>query len=145
MLQAAKCKGHMQGLVPRLVPGDLAGDDMIPFVNNDPKSIRTVKLLPYCFEAMSGLKINYKKSEVFGVGLDAEEHSLLANQFNCQVGSFPMKYLGIPMSPKKILLEGFQDVVTKVEKKLESWQSGNLSFGGRKVLIDSCLITGLLT
>jgi hypothetical protein len=32
-----------------------------------------VKFILYCFEAMSGLHINYHKSEVFGVGVAQRE------------------------------------------------------------------------
>lgn len=79
---------------------------------------------------MSGLRINYQKSEVFVLGVEEEERGSIANQFNCAVGSFPLKYLGIPVSPTKILMEGFNGIVEKVEKRLEGWRSGSLSFGG---------------
>ena len=49
-----------------------------------------------CFEAISGLKINMEKSELFlvGSGDDAED---LAFEFGCKVGSLPSTYLGLPL------------------------------------------------
>ena len=42
---------------------------------------------------MSGMKINFEKSEIFTIGL-----SEAANQLGCKIGSFPMKYLVMPVS-----------------------------------------------
>lgn len=39
----------------------------------DEESITNIKLLLYCFEWMSGLKINYHKSEVVTFGFEGEE------------------------------------------------------------------------
>ena len=57
-----------------------------------------VKLLLYLFELMSGLKINFDKSEVIVIGGDNETDAVYTEMFGCQVGSLPMKYLGTPIS-----------------------------------------------
>jgi hypothetical protein len=44
---------------------------------------------------MSGLKINYQKSEVLVFGSDEEESTRVAAMFNCNIGQLPMKYLGV--------------------------------------------------
>lgn len=63
MLNKAKEGGHLQGLVPHLVTGGLThlqyADDTILFMTNTEENIITVKFLLYCYEAMSGLKINF--------------------------------------------------------------------------------------
>jgi hypothetical protein len=45
-------------------------DDTILMCEGDERSIKNMKFLLYCFEWLSGLKINYHKSEVvtFGMG-----------------------------------------------------------------------------
>ena len=45
-------------------------DDTILFLNDSEEEIRNVKFLLFCFEEMSGMRINYNKSEAFGIGLD---------------------------------------------------------------------------
>lgn len=45
-------------------------DDTILFMDYDDKTIRNVKFLLYCFEWMSGLKINFHKQEVYNMGLE---------------------------------------------------------------------------
>ncbi|XP_071736119.1 uncharacterized protein [Rutidosis leptorrhynchoides] len=44
-----------------------------------------MKLLK-CFELCSGLKVNYKKSNLFGVGVDNNEVKFMADLFGCKVG-----------------------------------------------------------
>jgi hypothetical protein len=51
---------------------------------------------------MSGMKINFDKSEVFTVGLDEDEQQQVVEALNCKLGSFPMKYLGMSVSDCKI-------------------------------------------
>jgi hypothetical protein len=41
------------------------------------------------YEAMSRLKINFEKSEVFIMGLSAEDQLLAANTLGCKIGVFP--------------------------------------------------------
>jgi hypothetical protein len=54
---------------------------------------------------MSGLKINYHKSEVIALGQSAEEHIRITNLFNCKSGAFPFTYLGLPISNHKLTVE----------------------------------------
>jgi hypothetical protein len=51
---------------------------------------------------MSGLKINFMKNEVFVVNGDNDVTALYASMFICQVGSLPMKYLGVSVSFSKL-------------------------------------------
>jgi hypothetical protein len=72
---------------------------MILIQNND-LAIANLKFLLICFEMLSGLKINYHKSEVIVMGVSPEEQARVANLLNWQVGAFPFKYLGFPMSDR---------------------------------------------
>jgi hypothetical protein len=65
-------------------------------------SIANTKFLLYCFENMSGLKINYHKSEVIVLGVPSEESARIAKLFNCREGSLPMNYLGVLVSNLKL-------------------------------------------
>jgi retron-type reverse transcriptase len=106
ILDKAKGKGYIKGVVPHLIPGGLThlqyADDTILLCENDIQSITNMKFLLYCFEWMSGLKINYHKSEVVTFGVDKENEDNIANMLNCKVGSLPMKYLGFPISDKRL-------------------------------------------
>jgi hypothetical protein len=61
-----------------------------------------MKLLLFLYEIMSGLKINFNKSEVIMILGDEERGQQIADLFTCQVGEFPIKYLGVPVSPSRL-------------------------------------------
>jgi hypothetical protein len=121
MFENAKMAGQIRGLVPNLIEGGLThlqyADDTIIFLNYDDQSIYNTKFLLYCFEDMSGLKINYEKSEVFALGCSDEEQKNVAEMFNCNIGVLPLKYQGILVSSKHMSAADLSYVHIKVEKK----------------------------
>jgi hypothetical protein len=62
-----------------------------------------MKLLLYAFEQLSGLKINFYKSELFCYGAAKANQLEYTQNFRCNVGSFPFRYLEIPMHHRKLL------------------------------------------
>jgi hypothetical protein len=111
ILTRARVKGHIRGVVPHLVHGGLThlqyADGTVVMVDCDKKSIANLKYLLYCFEWMSGLKINYHKSEVLCFGVDDDTETEIANILNCANGKMPMRYLGFPISDRKLRMEAF--------------------------------------
>jgi hypothetical protein len=51
---------------------------------------------------MSGLKINFEKSELLLIGGDNNLACDYAKIFNCQISLFPVKYLGVPISTSSL-------------------------------------------
>jgi hypothetical protein len=98
ILDKAKEKEVVHGLLPELVEGWLThlqyADDTILFLQYSDLDIANLKFLLFCYEELSGMKINYAKSEVYTVGLSVEEGQKVADAFNCKLGTFRMKYLG---------------------------------------------------
>jgi hypothetical protein len=143
MLDNARESGQIHGLVPHLVEGGIThlqyADDTIIFLAFEEQSILYTKFLLYCFEDMSGLKVNYQKSEVMVVGGTEEEQNYVASMFNCNIGSLPMKYLGVMISDRHMSAADLSYVYRKVEKKLPTWQSVGLTLRGKYILIQSCL------
>lgn len=81
---------------------------------------RNVKLLLTAFEQMSGLKINFHKSELFCYGLAKEYDLNYSHLFGCGIGSLPFKYLGIPMTHRRLRNSEWQSVIDRFEKRLSS-------------------------
>jgi hypothetical protein len=100
ILDRASKRGFLRGVTPDLVEGGLThlqyADDIVLFIQNTQQDIENLKFLLFCFEEVSGLKINYNKSEVFTIGVSKADSELIADAFNCKLGEFPMKYLGLP-------------------------------------------------
>jgi hypothetical protein len=122
LLTKAREASLFRGLVPELIEGGLTppqyANDIIIFLEADDEVIVNTKFLLYYFENMSGLRINYHKSEVMVVGATEEESATIANMLNCKVGSLHIKYLGIPVSNSKLFARDLLYVGLKVEKRL---------------------------
>lgn len=50
-----------------------------------------------CFEQVSGMRINFDKIEMIPMNLEDDEITCLSDVFGCARGSFPIKYLGVPL------------------------------------------------
>ncbi|XP_047051186.1 ABC transporter G family member 41-like [Lolium rigidum] len=100
MLAKANSAGHIRGVVSHLIPGGVThlqyADDTLVMIEPSDLGIANLKFLLLCFENMSGLKINFDKSEVFVTGVTEPEQRRVAHMLNCKLGKLPMKYLGIP-------------------------------------------------
>ena len=80
---------------------------------------------------MSGLKINFQKSEVFTIGGDNAIMAFYADMFNCQAGVLPLKYLGVPVTFANLKNVDWDFVDAIFFKWLASWICENASLGGR--------------
>jgi hypothetical protein len=125
ILEKAYAAGHIQGVVSHLIPGGIShlqySDDTMILIKNNDLAIANLKFLLICFELLSGLKINYHKSEVIVMGLSHEEQARVAHILNCQVGAFPFKYLGFPMSDRKLSIADLEPFVVIVGNRIEPW------------------------
>ncbi|XP_071715315.1 uncharacterized protein [Rutidosis leptorrhynchoides] len=114
-------------------------DDTIFFGEWRRSNALNLRSLLKCFELSSGLKVNFQKSCLYGVGVDFEEVSRTARHIGCNVGKFPFIYVGLPIGAKMNKLNSWDPVLEKFKNRLASWKIGSLSFGGRLVLIKSVL------
>ena len=143
LVSRARDNDQIKGVVPHLIDEGLSilqyADDTIIFLENDLEQAKNLKLLLCAFEELSGLKINFHKSELFCLGQAKANVTEYIHLFGCREGSFPFKYLGIPMSHQKLTSKGRSQIEEKFQKKLSSWKGKLLSVGGRLVLINSIL------
>jgi hypothetical protein len=61
-----------------------------------------MKLLLSGFEQLSGLKINFHKSEILCYGETTNLEREYSQIFGCERGSYPIRYLGISMHHRKL-------------------------------------------
>jgi hypothetical protein len=143
LIKRAKYNGSLHGVVSHLVDDGLSilqyADDTIIFLEHDLQQAKNLKLILSIFEKLSGLKINFHKSELFCFGQAKECYKQYSNIFGCKLGSFSVKYLGIPMHFRKLCNNDWKVIDQRIEKKLSSWKGKHMSVGGRLVLINSVL------
>ena len=120
MICKAQQNGLLTGLASDLVPNGVVVlqyvDDTIICLEHDVEKALNLKLLLYIFELMSGLKVNFQKSEILTVGGDTDIDSKYAEIFNCEIGHFPIKYLGMPVSFKTLKDSVWEFIVDKYLK-----------------------------
>lgn len=114
-------------------------DDTLIISKATSKDISTIKIILYLFEKVSGLSVNYAKSNLFYMGKIAGKGERMASLLNCQIGKLPFVYLGLPFAYGKLSKKDWDPLVAKLQKRLSSWNARSLSFGGRLTLINSVL------
>ena len=94
LIERAKSDGQIEGVVPHLVDGGLSilqyVDDTILFMEHDLDKATNLKLILSTFEKLSGLKINFHKSELFCFGDAQDAAAQYAKIFGCEQGQFPI-------------------------------------------------------
>ncbi|XP_062094172.1 uncharacterized protein LOC133800235 [Humulus lupulus] len=98
-------------------------------------SVKIIKSVIGEFSSVTGLQINESKSQVFFGGVLAAEKMQMSAELNLSEGSFPLKYLGVPMRPTKWKHEDYDIIIQKIKMRLHTWASRHLSFAGRMQLI----------
>jgi hypothetical protein len=134
LIERSKRLGFFDGLVPHLVEDGLSilqyADDTILFLEDDLVKSRGLRLVLNAFERLSGLKINFHKSELYPFGETKERVEEYVELFGCREGMFPFRYLGIPMSTSRLSNRDWRIVEERFQKKLSSWKGKLLSYGG---------------
>lgn len=117
-------------------------DDTIFLLQDDYESAHNLKFILCLFEQMSGLKINFHKSELFLCGKAKDREANFADIFTCPVGTLPLKYLGMPIDEKRIRNKHWKNSEDKMEKKCSTGKGRMLPSGSKVTLIQSSL-TGI--
>ena len=143
MLMKAARFNLIKGLLPEVLEGGIISlqyaDDTLLFLKNDIQQARHFKFLLVCFEHLLGMKINYHKSDLMTLNLDEDEQNALARLFCCNISTFPIKYLGVPLHYSKLKREHIQPVIDKMIKRIAGWKGRLLSSAGKLTLLKSCL------
>ena len=108
-------------------------------MNHDTEQAKNLKLLLCVFEQLSGLKINFYKSELFCYGEAKHCTDLYTQLFGCEMGSTPFRYIEIPMNHQKLNNSNWNVVIQRFEKKLSGKKEKYMPTGGRLVLINLVL------
>lgn len=72
-------------------------DDTIVVGEASWDNLWVMKSMFRCYVLVSGLKVNFNKTRVFGINVDEAFMSSGAEFLNCRIGEFPFKYLGLPI------------------------------------------------
>ncbi|GAU27776.1 hypothetical protein TSUD_215870 [Trifolium subterraneum] len=114
-------------------------DDTILMGNSTWENLWSIKVLLRGFELVSGMRINFVKSNLYGVNVDANFLEAGSSFLSCRSDVIPFKFLGIPVGANPRRRETWKPVVEAMTNRLSTWSSRQLSFGGRITLINTVL------
>ncbi|WZY89463.1 hypothetical protein YC2023_046198 [Brassica napus] len=119
-------------------------DDLLIFLEGTEDSLTGVLAVLSEFEHMSGLAVNIEKTSMFSCGVSDDCLQRIASRFGLQRAPLPIRYLGLPLSSKKLSVKDYDPLLLQIKNKLGSWTSKTLTMAGRLTLLSSVIsgITG---
>ena len=146
LLQSVVNKAKDLGLLKQPILTDFTSDfpiiqyadDTLLVMEACPRQLFVLKALLHTFAMSTGLKVNYSKSSMVPINVSEERMQHLANTFQCQVGTLPFTYLGLPLGLKQPSVQDCLPLVNRIERRLVG-TSLFLTQGGKLQMVNSVL------
>ncbi|XP_021843570.2 uncharacterized protein [Spinacia oleracea] len=114
-------------------------DDLLLFARGDSDSVTFIFSAFSKLSAASGLQAYLHKSEVYIAGVPTDVVDQIVESLGIIKGSFPVKYLGVPLTTRKLSYTECKPLIEKTVARIKSWSARLLSYAGRLQLIKSVL------
>ncbi|XP_059294629.1 uncharacterized protein LOC132047628 [Lycium ferocissimum] len=116
-------------------------DDLMIVCKGTDASVTRVMEAIKCFTDTTGLAANSDKSSVFITGVKDNVKERLLEITGFVAGTFPIKYLGLPLSHKKWSKMQCHQLCLKITEKIRASATRHLSYAGRIPVINSVLFS----
>lgn len=83
--------------------------------------------------------MNPNKSKVFFGSVNPEDREAITRSTGFEVGKFSVRYLGVPLSSKKLSILHYLPLIDKIIAKVRHWSTKLLNYAGRIVLVNSII------
>jgi hypothetical protein len=114
-------------------------DDVVIFLQSRTDELALTKELLRIFENATGLVTNISKSSVTPIQCGEEELAEVQEVMACKVENFPYKYLGMPLSVRKLRKNDLIPLVDKVAYHLPEWKEALMHLAGHAALVKAVL------
>lgn len=135
-------------VVLTLLPGNaivhrasLYADDLVVLLSPQQEDFICLKEILDLFAGASGLITNVDKCQATPIRCTVEVIASLQLVFPCVIANFPCKYLGIPLSLRRLKHSDEQALVDSVAARIPTWKSRLLTHAGRVLLTKVTLST----
>jgi hypothetical protein len=117
----------------------LYADDAVIFLNPDQQEVTSLFSILATVGAATGLKLNLAKCSVAPIRCSGLNLDQILENFAGKRVSFPMTYLGLPLTLGRLKVAHLQSILDKIRSRLAGWQGRLLNPAGRRELICSVL------
>ena len=114
-------------------------DDLILFSKADPITLVYLKEALDKFHMTAGLRANAHKSQIVFGGCSEELQTHCIETTGLQQGTFPLKYLGVPITASRLSKIECRPLLEKIMGRVQLWATRRISFAGRAQLINTAL------
>ena len=114
-------------------------DDLVLFSRGDPTSIAMLMKELNHFGDYSRLRISFAKSSIYSAGICSSDLEEIMGIIGFTLGSFPFRYLDIPVADSRLSIAQFSPLIDKISKYINAWAGSSLSYVGRTELVKSVL------
>ena len=141
ILQKATEQGKLHPLDGNamVIRASLYADDAAVFLAPIKSEVNFFAETLACFGEVTVLITNCSKSMVAPIRCDHLDLDDILHSFSANRSTFPMKYLGLPLSVKRLNRIHFQPLEDKIASKISPWLGMLMAAPGRAVLVKSVL------
>jgi hypothetical protein len=146
MISKAAELGLLQPLSHRALQHRISmyADDVVLFLCPEATDIQITMDMLQLFGESSGLKTNLQKSNVLPIRCGDPEIQVLHELLPCELAEFPCKYLGLPLSLKKLSREHLQPIIDSIANQLPGWKADLTTRAGRKIHVQFVLTSKMV-
>jgi hypothetical protein len=106
-------------------------DDVVTFLRPLALDLKVFAAIIQDFGDASGLRTNLAKCSANLIRCTDADEEAVVRELSCPVVPFPLRYLGLPLTLRKLTAAQLQYLVDKVANKLPGWKASLLDRGGR--------------
>ncbi|XP_074278059.1 uncharacterized protein LOC141601664 [Silene latifolia] len=114
-------------------------DDLLVFARGDYPSIKAVESCLHSFAEYSGLQPNPSKTNIYFGGVHPQVKELVLRDTSYLEGTFPFRYLGIPLHSSRLTRDMYHSLIEKIKGKITHWANSLLSYAGKVQLLNSVI------
>lgn len=138
-VSSARCFNHHRRCKKLEITHMMFADNLLMFARADVPYVTALLGAFTKFSSASGLSANLHKSEVYTVGVSDDVSSQIVNEIGIQKGCFPFRYLGVPLTTRKLSFADCKPLIERTISTIKSWSTRFLSYAGRLQLVKSVL------
>lgn len=109
-------------------------DDLLVFMKGDARSANSLATALTSFSNRTGLVVNHRKSNIFLSSVDDITSYSIKYVPGFEVGTLPMRYLGLPLLSTRLSHQDCIPLVDKVKSRIQSWKARDLAYAGIELI-----------